>query len=152
MPLFASRISLTTAFATLQDLQHEFAACHSKCTSLLIELLQERQLIFGKHSPCESDTESQRAFVLHQKIADEFHDYVESKAFAHLLLLMCQNRYESFLKLVCRDISFPVQLPKIVAAVAKWMPKVKANATEVFFDLASLPLVEQYCAFVLGNY
>ena len=55
------------------------------------------------------------------------------------------------MKHVCRDLSFPVQLPKIVAVVAKWMPKVKANATEVLFDLASMAPVEQYCAFVLGN-
>ena len=43
-------------------------------------------------------------------------------------------------------------MPKIVAAVAKWMPKVKANGTQVLFDLVALPSLEQYCAFVLANY
>ena len=118
MLLFAFRISIATSFATLQDLQQEFEACHSKCTSLLIELLQERQLVFGKHSECEKAfSESPKTTLVglvDQKIADEFYDYLESKAFANLLLEMIQHCYEAFLKHACRDISFPVQCQRLL--------------------------------------
>ncbi len=149
---FLIRISLTTTFETLEELQEELVSCSSKCTKVLIELLQERSSIFGIPYSIEPANPVKTAFLLQQEIANEFYDYVESKAFAEIVLSASQNCFDAFFKNACKDLFFPVQLPKVVAGVAKWMPKAKAHSTEMFFEMASMPIVERYCEFILGNY